>query len=72
MQRPRDRLASNDETITNSRRRPGPGDNYTDHYPAFVFGAGLNIMPSPRVGLRLGADIQTLPGVTPTVRALAG
>lgn len=63
---------SNDETITNPRRRPGPADNYTDNYAAFVFGAGLNIMPSPRVGIRLGADIQALPGVTPTVRALAG
>ena len=63
---------SNDETITNVRRRPGPADHYIDNYAAFVFGAGLSIMPNAPVGVRLGADLQALPGVTPTVRVLAG
>jgi hypothetical protein len=46
---------SNDETITNVRRRPGPADHYTDNYAALVFGATVRSNDTSAAGRALAA-----------------
>jgi hypothetical protein len=60
--------------VTLGQPRPGfdPTFSNADHYAAFVFGAGLNVMPSRHFGFRAGFDLQVLPGTLPTGRLTAG
>jgi hypothetical protein len=63
---------SSDVRVANPRPGFSPTLSNVDRYAAFVFGAGLNVMPSPRIGFRAGFDLQVLPGALPTGRLTAG
>jgi len=63
---------SNDVTLADPRPGFSPTISNTDSYAAFVVGAGVNVMPGPRIGFRAGFDVQVLPGVLPTGRLTAG
>lgn len=63
---------ANDVTIPNPRPGFSSSLSSVDRYAAFVVGAGVNVMPSPRIGFRAGFDLQILPGVLPTGRLTAG
>jgi hypothetical protein len=63
---------TNEVTIFNPRPGSGATRSNVDNYAAFLFGTGLNLVPSRHVGFRLGLDVQILTGVLPTVRGTVG
>ena len=54
---------SNDVTIADARPGFSPTISNMNSYAAFVFGAEVNVMPSPHTGFRAGVDVQVLAGV---------
>ncbi|HET9271806.1 MAG TPA: hypothetical protein VFO31_26690 [Vicinamibacterales bacterium] len=60
------------ETARRTRFGVGTDDRYTDSYIATIAGGGVTLMASPRVGFRVGLDLQFFQDTLPNARLTAG
>ena len=60
------------ETARRTRFGVGTDDRYTDLYIATIAGGGVTLMASPRVGFRVGLDLQLFENTLPNARLAAG